>query len=654
MDDVDRPQIEEIDNPGISARRRSLSQGANPLLLNVDSENDRWRRPSGSRNRERAPERAENRNHSLNFDVFPSSPRRNSYSKLDRGRDEIRDTGSPYRAQIKSQEPVGSPNQRSKSYHEDAEFNRDRRDSQGTIFRTFLDRLANVENITDVINSTATKLSRAKVVDTDENNSSNFQPPDRDSTSKTHSSLHSSNVSGPKVGAFPKLPPPISTPKFGAENYASKLAKLHRPANADFHTRPQTAVVACSDINNLGNRKASPPKISKISEARRRYNNRGGPAGPSWSGLRPISAVKKSPKKVPVRPTAVPAMRTTNRPQTARILRPVNNKNSRSRSNSSPSKKRNKICVKNTGNSKDNSGKGQPGGKNVNIKKPIKILPSGAEEGDGVCAAWAKERANWMRQKQDLFQRLSERDLTIKSMRNTIKSSQIEVAELKASLEPLVKLRKQFDVLTARVYKEVEKNKIQSELISDLKEDLEQYHAQDFMKSCITCAEPCCQVLKRIEKLGFNTEATRHLGHEWAGMIFGQVSRSIRDCDISYKDLFKKHQVDSRQEDGRTTHLTQDSFKAIIRQFLPKLTEDRLTRLFIFADKDCSGCFDFSEFMQIFGCDENGEISTEYFEYVVQKIAKVLRPNGGLKKVYSLTENCNESKLDSNQFRSFI
>ena len=63
--------------------------------------------------------------------------------------------------------------------------------------------------------------------------------------------------------------------------------------------------------------------------------------------------------------------------------------------------------------------------------------------------------------------------------------------------------------------------------------------------------------------------------------------------------------------------LDESAFKAVIRHFLSDFKEDQLTRLFFFADADGSGKFDFLEFMRIFGNDINGEMSEEYFCFLV-------------------------------------
>ena len=60
--------------------------------------------------------------------------------------------------------------------------------------------------------------------------------------------------------------------------------------------------------------------------------------------------------------------------------------------------------------------------------------------------------------------------------------------------------------------------------------------------------------------------------------------------------------------------LTEESFKGVVRQFEPQLKEDRLSRLWHFADVDGSGKLDIVEFMRIFGVDSNGTMSDEYYE----------------------------------------
>lgn len=120
-----------------------------------------------------------------------------------------------------------------------------------------------------------------------------------------------------------------------------------------------------------------------------------------------------------------------------------------------------------------------------------------------------------------------------------------------------------------------------------------------------------------------NPEKLSELGAGWAGYVFAKLSLCTAEVSMTLADVFKKFRNSQSKMDA-------GAFRGFVKHFMPSMLEDRITRLFYFADYDGSGGLSFIEFLRIFGCDLNGNMDDEYFEYVMVRLHTALGKRGGL------------------------
>ena len=139
----------------------------------------------------------------------------------------------------------------------------------------------------------------------------------------------------------------------------------------------------------------------------------------------------------------------------------------------------------------------------------------------------------------------------------------------------------------------------------------------------LSCRQSCCIPLARLEKAGLNVETVQDLDAKWAGYVFSILSGQARSSGRTLYEIFRKY-ADAH---GR---IDEAAFRNLIRQFIPSMPEERLTRLFYFADTDGSGMLNLLEFLRLFGVDVDGKMGEEYFEHVMVRMRKAVTKNGGL------------------------
>lgn len=145
------------------------------------------------------------------------------------------------------------------------------------------------------------------------------------------------------------------------------------------------------------------------------------------------------------------------------------------------------------------------------------------------------------------------------------------------------------------------------------------------------CSAPCCQAITRLQRAGLNTEVTMELGAVWAGYVFSMLATQAKASGMSLAEVFKKYKNTSNKMD-------QNAFRGFVKRLLPDMLEDRITRLFFFADYDGSKCLNLLEFLRIFGADLNGKMGDEYFEYVMVRIYNTISKRGGLAAVLHIED----------------
>lgn len=137
-----------------------------------------------------------------------------------------------------------------------------------------------------------------------------------------------------------------------------------------------------------------------------------------------------------------------------------------------------------------------------------------------------------------------------------------------------------------------------------------------------SCEAPCCTAIKALDRAGLNVEILSDLDALWAGQVFGAVGMEVNNQGMTFWEIFKKHKTSAGKID-------MVAFREFIRQIFPVILEDRLTRLFYFADVDGSGSLSFLEFLRIFAADLNGNMGSEYFEYVMARAHGAMIKRGG-------------------------
>eukprot|EP00930_Biecheleria_cincta_P034637 TRINITY_DN23909_c0_g2_i1.p1 TRINITY_DN23909_c0_g2~~TRINITY_DN23909_c0_g2_i1.p1 ORF type:complete len:2328 (-),score=377.32 TRINITY_DN23909_c0_g2_i1:221-7204(-) len=147
----------------------------------------------------------------------------------------------------------------------------------------------------------------------------------------------------------------------------------------------------------------------------------------------------------------------------------------------------------------------------------------------------------------------------------------------------------------------------------------------------LKCQQPCCIPLARLEKAGLNLEPLSELDAKWAGSVFSLLSVQVKASGSTLGEVFRKH----KDAHGR---MDEAAFRSFIRHFIPSLPEDRLTRLFYFADTDGSGFINFLEFLRLFGIDMDGRMGEEYFEHVMIRMHRAVTKHGGLVNVLGLND----------------
>ncbi|CAK9110858.1 Protein NLRC3 [Durusdinium trenchii] len=149
--------------------------------------------------------------------------------------------------------------------------------------------------------------------------------------------------------------------------------------------------------------------------------------------------------------------------------------------------------------------------------------------------------------------------------------------------------------------------------------------------SLLSCRQSCCIPLARLEKAGLNVETVQDLDAKWAGYVFSILSGQARSSGRTMYEIFRKY-ADAQ---GR---IDEAAFRNLIRQFIPSMPEERLTRLFYFADTDGSGMLNLLEFLRLFGVDVDGKMGEEYFEHVMVRMRKAVAKSGGLVNVLRLND----------------
>ncbi|CAE7662534.1 NLRC3 [Symbiodinium microadriaticum] len=161
--------------------------------------------------------------------------------------------------------------------------------------------------------------------------------------------------------------------------------------------------------------------------------------------------------------------------------------------------------------------------------------------------------------------------------------------------------------------------------------------------SILLCRQACCIPLIRLEKAGLNVEAVQDLDAKWAGYVFSVLTVQAKSSGMTLYEIFRKH-TDAHGRIGES------AFRNLIRQFIPTMSEERLTRLFYFADTDGSGMLNLLEFLRLFGFDMDGKMGEEYFEHVMVRIQKAVSKNGGFMNVLKLSDkylnaSCSRQRL---------
>jgi len=143
--------------------------------------------------------------------------------------------------------------------------------------------------------------------------------------------------------------------------------------------------------------------------------------------------------------------------------------------------------------------------------------------------------------------------------------------------------------------------------------------------------------VQRLRKMGLNTPALAELGERWAGYVLGRSSLAMEAGGYAFRTVYGEH--------ARNGVLTEESFKSVIRYFEPTIKSDQLTRLWFFADDDGSGQLDLYEFMRMFGCNANGEISDEYYDLITMNMYRKFHSRGGIRRVYASADTDMDRKL---------
>eukprot|EP00931_Biecheleriopsis_adriatica_P032427 TRINITY_DN18921_c0_g1_i1.p1 TRINITY_DN18921_c0_g1~~TRINITY_DN18921_c0_g1_i1.p1 ORF type:complete len:2249 (-),score=502.27 TRINITY_DN18921_c0_g1_i1:24-6605(-) len=152
--------------------------------------------------------------------------------------------------------------------------------------------------------------------------------------------------------------------------------------------------------------------------------------------------------------------------------------------------------------------------------------------------------------------------------------------------------------------------------------------------------------VKRLRKLGLNTPQMAELDDRWAGYVFGRTSMAMEAGSYAIRNVFLTHAVNGV--------LTEESFRAVIRQFEPSIKSDQLTRLWFFADLDNSGKIDLFEFMRMVGCTSNGDMSEEYYEVMAVHLYKKFQARGGVRRACATFQDMRVQRLSVNDFIKFI
>lgn len=150
-------------------------------------------------------------------------------------------------------------------------------------------------------------------------------------------------------------------------------------------------------------------------------------------------------------------------------------------------------------------------------------------------------------------------------------------------------------------------------------------------KTLLSCRQPCCIPLVRLEKAGLNVETVQDLDAKWAGYVFSILSTQARSSGRTLYEIFRKY-TDAH------ARIDESAFRNMIRQFIPSMPEERLTRLFFFADTDGSGMLNFLEFLRLFGVDVDGKMGEEYFEHVMVRMRNAVAKAGGLVALLKLND----------------
>ncbi|CAE8587510.1 unnamed protein product, partial [Polarella glacialis] len=152
--------------------------------------------------------------------------------------------------------------------------------------------------------------------------------------------------------------------------------------------------------------------------------------------------------------------------------------------------------------------------------------------------------------------------------------------------------------------------------------------------------------IQRLRKLGLNTQALADLDDRWAGYVLGRVSMGMEVGSFVFHTVFTSH--------AQQGYLTEASFKAVIRQFEPDIKSDQLTRLWFFADNDGSGRIDIFEFMRMFGCNANGDMSDSYYEVVALHIYRRFHGKGGVRRMHHMADKNWDQQLSLDEFTVFM
>eukprot|EP00931_Biecheleriopsis_adriatica_P089616 TRINITY_DN6370_c0_g2_i2.p1 TRINITY_DN6370_c0_g2~~TRINITY_DN6370_c0_g2_i2.p1 ORF type:complete len:2259 (+),score=461.38 TRINITY_DN6370_c0_g2_i2:50-6826(+) len=147
----------------------------------------------------------------------------------------------------------------------------------------------------------------------------------------------------------------------------------------------------------------------------------------------------------------------------------------------------------------------------------------------------------------------------------------------------------------------------------------------------LRCTAPCCIPLGRLEKAGLNVEALSQLDAKWAGYTFSLLSSQVKSSGSTLSEVFRKHK-------DLHAKIDEAAFRTFIKHFMPTMTEERVTRLFYFADTDGSGELNFLEFLRLFGIDVEGKMGEEYFEHVMVRTHKAFNKNGGIAHCLGLND----------------